>query len=65
MAKCMRCGEETSVTIMSYFNTDILCIECDEKERAHPEFKEARAEEERHVRAGNYNFKGVGAPKDL
>jgi hypothetical protein len=53
------------MTSMSYFNTDVLCMECDEKERAHPKFKEAQAEEEKHVRAGNYNFKGVGKPADL
>ena len=65
MARCMRCGKDTPVTIMSYFNTDILCMECDDKERAHPSFKEAQAEEERHVRAGDFNFKGSGRPKDL
>jgi recombinational DNA repair protein (RecF pathway) len=65
MAKCARCGKQTTMTSMSYFNTDVLCMECDEKERAHPKFKEAQAEEEKHVRAGNYNFKGVGKPADL
>jgi hypothetical protein len=65
MAKCVRCEVLTGVTIMSYFNEDIICMECDTKERAHPKFKEAQTEEERHVRAGNYNFKGVGRPKDL
>lgn len=65
MAICRRCGKQTNVTTMSYFNTDIICMECDEKERKHSEFKAAQAREEREVKAGNYNFGGVGKPSDL
>jgi hypothetical protein len=65
MVKCDRCGKQTTATIMSYFNTDILCEVCSGKERTHPKFEVAQAEEERQVRAGNYNFAGVGRPKDL
>lgn len=65
MAVCQRCGKQTSVTTMSYFNTDIICMDCDEKERQHPKFKEAQAREEAAVRAGNFNFPGVGKPFDL
>lgn len=65
MARCVRCHKETPVTTMSYFNTDMICMDCDEEERSHPEFKAAQAEEERHVRSGNYNFKGTGRPQNL
>ena len=58
--KCVRCGKETTTTIMSMFNTDIICMECKEKERHLPGYEAAREEERRQVLAGNYNFKGVG-----
>lgn len=65
MAICDRCGEETTSTTMSYFNTDIICPKCDDRERTHPRFEEARRIEREQVAAGNYNYKGVGLPNDL
>jgi len=60
MQTCRRCGKETNVTIMSYFNTQEICMECSDKERESPRFKEAREADEAAIRAGNYNFKGIG-----
>lgn len=60
MSNCHRCGKETSVTIMSMFNTQIICMDCSDKERQSPRFKEARDADERAIRAGNYNFNGIG-----
>lgn len=65
MQTCDRCGRETLSTTMSYFNTDIICPECDKREREHPDFAEAQRIESEHVLAGNYSFQGVGLPKDL
>lgn len=65
MPTCDRCQEATSVTTMSRFNTEIICVPCEEREQAHPEYEMARAAEEAAVRAGNLNFKGVGLPDDL
>ncbi len=62
MARCDRCGKKTSVTTMSYFNTDVICQECDELERKHPSYERAREVENQHVRDGDYNFSGVGLP---
>lgn len=62
---CDRCGKETRVHAMSYFNEDVLCRACIEKERAHPAFEEARRVEGEHVKRGEYNFRGVGKPADL
>lgn len=62
---CQRCGGVTIATICSYFNTQQVCLECAEKERAHPRYAEARAAEEAACRAGNYNFPGIGKPGDL
>ena len=61
---CNRCREEVTVTTMSYFNEDTICMECKKQERAHPDFKRARAAEHAEVRSGNYNFAGVGLPAD-
>lgn len=62
---CERCHKPTNVTIMSFFNEDMICMDCKKKEEAHPKYKEAHDEEVRQVRAGNYNFKGTGKPDDL
>jgi hypothetical protein len=45
---------------MSWFNTDCICKECDEKEKAHPRYKEAKEAELEQVKKGNYNFEGIG-----
>ncbi len=60
MAICQRCGEETSCTIMSMFNTAMICIDCSDKERERPDFKKAQEADEAAIRSGNYNFKGIG-----
>jgi hypothetical protein len=65
-AKCDRCGKDNGgISIMSYFNTDEICMECDEKEREHPKFREALEADQKAVRAGNFNFPGIGKPADL
>lgn len=60
MAKCDRCSKETLSTIMSMFNYDVLCLECKQKEREHPDYEAAREAEADAVRAGNYHFPGIG-----
>lgn len=62
---CARCGKNTSVHIMSVFNTDLICLECQAKERLHPKYDEARTAENNEVRKGNYNYEGIGKPSDL
>lgn len=65
MTACDRCGKGTIVTTMSWFNTDIICPECDKAEQQHPQFAEAKRVESEHVRAGNTRFGGIGLPDDL
>jgi len=50
---------------MSRFNTDMICMKCEARERAHPKYAEAAEAELRQVRAGNYDYAGVGKPADL
>ena len=59
MDRCQRCGKETNVTMMSMLNTQICCIDCIDAEKEHPKYKDARAEEERQVKGGNYNYGGL------
>jgi len=62
---CQRCFKKTLSHTMSWFNTNLICNSCSNKEADHPRYKEAREAEEKAVRSGNYNFKGIGcsAPK--
>lgn len=58
--RCDRCKQETDVTIMSRFNTDILCIDCEEAERKDPCYQEAVQAELEACRRGDFNFPGIG-----
>lgn len=62
---CDRCRRPTSVSTGSYFNTEQICLECDEAERAHPSYEEALRVELAAVRSGDFNFPGIGLPDDL
>jgi hypothetical protein len=60
--RCHRCGKETNVHTMSRFNTDLICPECEDDERSHPDYEYARDVEAQACRGGNYNHPGVGWP---
>lgn len=62
---CDRCGEKTGAFITSYFNTEIICMDCQKKESAHPQYEHAREVEIAAVERGDYNFPGIGLPDDL
>jgi len=57
---CQRCHNETYVTTMSYFNTQIICPQCEEDEQASPRYAEAKKAENDAASQRNYNFKGIG-----
>ena len=62
---CDRCGDATSTTIMSKFNTDTLCLPCKRDERLAPGYAAADEAEVAAVRAGGRHFPGVGlSPAD-
>jgi hypothetical protein len=63
--RCQRCHKATDVHTMSRFNEDLICDECDDRERQHPKYQEAADAELRAVQAGDMNFPGVGKPSDL
>lgn len=63
--KCDRCHQKLHSLTMSKFNTDIICDDCDDKERKHHKYNEASRIEADMVRNGIMNFKGIGKPSDL
>jgi len=63
--RCKRCYNEMRVHTVSIFNTQEICMDCAKKEKAHPEYENARKRELEEVRKGNYNFEGIGKPVDL
>lgn len=65
MTTCDRCGGAASTHITSMFNTQTICTDCKTAEQAHERYAEAVEAESEAVRAGNYNFPGIGLPADL
>ena len=62
---CARCKREVREHNMSRFNTDEICLECEEKERQHPLYAYAKEVERQECLKGNLNFPGIGLPDDL
>lgn len=60
MKSCDRCKIETTLTKMSWFNLDMICMKCCEKEKDHPKYEEAKRVELEECIKGNMNFKGIG-----
>ena len=57
--QCHRCYRETGGYTMSFLNTQLICFECDETERNHPRYREAKEAELKELKAGNRNYKGL------
>ena len=62
---CGRCEKETREHKMSMFNTQELCPECQEKEKAHPDYKHACEVERDQALKGNRFYEGIGLPDDM
>ena len=58
---CKRCFKQTIVTVCSWFNTDMICLECSNKERLHPDFENAKRKALDAEKNGNYNYEGIGS----
>ena len=59
---CHRCEKKTDTFTMSWFSTESICMDCSDEENNHPDIKKAKAVETAHVKAGNYNYPGIGWP---
>jgi hypothetical protein len=62
---CDRCYQPTTTFSRSYFNGDVICDDCKEKEKAHPLYIEAKRIENQEIDRGNFTFPGIGLPEDL
>ena len=66
---CARCGNPTVDTPLdrrvSYFNKDLICMSCSDRERTHPLFVAAKEAEAAAVKTGDLKFPGIGCPPDL
>ena len=61
MEKCGRCHKDTNgCTIMSMFDTQIICMDCADRESERGDYKDARKADENAIKNGNYNFNGIG-----
>lgn len=58
--KCERCFKETSVTTMSMFNTDTICMDCKRAEKEREDYSMAVQREYEEVLKGNMNYSGIG-----
>ena len=56
---CHRCGVASYVHTMSFFNTELICLKCDDAEKADPEYKQAVEAERAEVMKGNMNYPGI------
>lgn len=65
MERCQRCRKETICLTGSMFDTTMICLECEKKEREHPSYEKAREAELAAVRSGDFNYPGIGRPADL
>lgn len=59
---CDRCGTslKEKARIMSMYNDDCLCLDCKDKERERPDYKDATDADNAEIKKGNYNFPGIG-----
>lgn len=59
--RCDRCGVSSSVTTMSRFNVDEICLPCEADERLAPNYAAAAAAAElESFRSYGFNFCGIG-----
>lgn len=66
--QCQRCRNTVQgqyCLVMSYFNTQMVCEQCERDEQAHPDYDHARATERQAIKTKNYDFRGIGLPESL
>lgn len=57
---CQRCLVTTKTHTMSWFNEQLICDHCSDREKEQKNYVSARRAEEEALRDGNYNFIGIG-----
>ena len=66
MTQCERCegGSPRDASKMSFFNTDMICEDCQAIEESHPLFQLAKDVEYQAYLNGDRNYPGIGLPED-
>lgn len=59
---CQRCYKETNCHTMSMYSEKLICMGCKEKEEKRDDYGKARDADVTAIKAGNYNFSGIGEP---
>ena len=54
--KCQRCGTQTNTYRCSWFNEQMICTTCAEKEKKREDYQTCRKLEHEAVMKGNLNF---------
>jgi hypothetical protein len=62
---CDRCNKAMAGWTLSKFNTEEVCGECIQKERAHPMYATACQAERKAAHSGEINYEKIGKPRDL
>lgn len=63
---CTRCNQSNKkLLFLSVFNDEQICVSCKEKEEKHPMYKNALEAYNQAEKNEQYNFKGIGLPKEL
>ena len=59
---CPRCGSPMETFTGSWFTADDICLDCSQKEKAHPDYRYARRVVIAAEQEGEMNHPGVGWP---
>ena len=62
---CERCGKPVPMLTLSWFNEEDICLDCGDKEAAHPKYEEAKLAENSAIANDVPDFEGIGLPEDL
>jgi hypothetical protein len=63
--RCGRCGCNATHVSMSFFTDELICNDCEKKERSHPKYELAVKKMMAALKKGNFAFTGIGKPSDL
>ena len=61
VVNCKRCFKALTLRTMSHMNNDTICVECNQEEKKHPNYKEACDKEAEEINKGNLNYAGLYA----
>ncbi len=65
LKRCGRCGCNTTEVSISFFDDELICNDCEKKERLHPKYELAVREMMAALKKDKFAFTGIGRPSDL